>query len=195
MAYKSCTNCLFTNVKHILYFFTFRSFILMLFGQKQHLTFITELHKTTWQGTAHGEGLVQEMVQWGTQTHRQPIFITLKLKLVCFLPSVFLQVQVLCNRNKAVSKSLFWCLNINYNFCVMMFSCRWGICFRNVDEKSGFLHVIEKAVDFWCKKQQRNGWKHFIKGWKQVLRQRQGNPGQSIRKTESWKKVVRLSVI
>lgn len=31
-----------------------------------------------------------------------------------------------------------------------------------MDEKSEFLHVIEKAVDFWCKKQQKKK-KHRIK--------------------------------
>lgn len=32
-----------------------------------------------------------------------------------------------------------------------------------MDEKSEFLHVIEKAVDFWCKKQQKKKKKHRIK--------------------------------
>lgn len=38
-----------------------------------------------------------------------------------------------------------------------------------MDEKSEFLHVIEKAVDFWCKKQQKK--KKSIES-KQLLRQR-----------------------
>lgn len=49
------------------------------------------------------------------------------------------------------------------------------------DAKSGFVSITE-VVGFWCKKQQRNEWKYFIRRWRQILRQRQRNPGQSIKK-------------
>lgn len=32
-----------------------------------------------------------------------------------------------------------------------------------MDEKSEFLHAVEKAVDFWCKKQPKTKKKHRIK--------------------------------
>lgn len=76
-------NRLFTHVKHILYYFTFRSFIFVLLELRQHLTFITEMYKTTWQGRGSEEGLVQRR----TPTLGEQIFLTPRLKLVQFTPS------------------------------------------------------------------------------------------------------------
>lgn len=95
---------------------------------------------------------------------------------------------VLCKRDKAVSEVYFWCLKINQTLICDLGWLALNLVFvleGHVDELSGFRLIIGEVLDFWCEKQQRNGWKHFIKGWKQVLRQRQGNPGQSIKMTET----------